>query len=165
MAAAMRAAVAAATIMAAMKAAFPASTAAGAGWSAARPALAGQPDIAGEIRDPATGDCWLLERNPAAPGGPGRLVRIAAGEPMPRQAAKAGRQKEKASPPAIRAGDRVVVEEHTAAMDAELEGVALNGARSGSMLRVRLKIGGRVVNAVALAAGRAAIRPAAGVRP
>src|SRR5579875_1549075 len=159
MAAAMRAAVAAA-IWTAVMAVF-----AAAGQQVPRGSLAGQPEIAGEIRDPATGDRWLLERDPAVPGGPGRLVRLAAGEPMPPQAARAGREQEKASPPVIRAGDRVGVEEHTAAMDAELEAVALSGAPSGARLRVRLKIGGRVVNAVALSPGRAAIRAAAGERP
>ncbi len=161
----MKATVAATTIMAAMLAVFPAAAAAAAGRPAPPGACAEQPEVAGEICDPATGDRWLLERDPAVPGGPGRLVRIAAAGPMPRLAASAGRQRQKPSPQTIRAGDRVVVEEHAAAMDAELEGVALSGARSGAMLRVKLKMGGRVVNALVLGPGRVEIRSAAGVRP
>lgn len=117
------------------------------------------------ISDPSTGDRWLLERDPVAPGGPGRLVRLSAGQEPP-LAANDRIRNEKALPPrAIRAGDRIVVEEHTAVMDAELEGVALNGARTGATLRVRLKIGGRVVSAVAEGPGCAVIQHVTGTQP
>lgn len=123
-------------------------------------------NIVREIGDPATGDRWLLERDPAAPGGPGRLVRVSVGEDTPTQDASGQCRDDRTLPPrVIHAGNRVVVEEHTAVMDAELEGVALNGARSGASLRVRLKIGGRVVSAVALGPGRVAITPVRGARP
>lgn len=119
-----------------------------------------------EISDPATGERWLLEHDPAVPGGPGRLVRAATDEDEPKQTAGAQSRNEKAwSPCVVRAGDRVIVEEHTTVMDAELEGVALNGAQSGMKLRVRLKIGGKIVNVVAQGPGRVAIPTAAGVQP
>jgi len=133
-------------------------------FPAAPPAAAS--NIIREISDPSTGDRWLLERDPAAPGGPGRLVRLSAGEGTATQDAGGQSRDDRTLPSrVIRAGDRVAVEEHTAVMDAELEGVALNGARSGASLRVRLKIGGKVVNAVALGPGRVAVTAVTGARP
>ena len=61
--------------------------------------------------------------------------------------------------PAIRPGDMVVVEEHIAAVEAYLEAVALEPAQLGTRLNVRLKIGNRVVRAVAIAPGRVAMAP------
>jgi Chaperone for flagella basal body P-ring formation len=119
-----------------------------------------------EIGDAATGDRWLLERDPAVPGGPGRLVRIAAGEEeLPQAASGQSRSEKTSSFRVIRDGDKVVVEEHTAVMDAELEAVALSGARAGARLRVQLKIGGKIVSAVALGLGRVTTTPVTGARP
>jgi hypothetical protein len=59
------------------------------------------------------------------------------------------------SPPAIRAGDLVVVERSTAIVEARLEATALETAAKGSAFHARLKIGGKVVLAVALGQGRA----------
>lgn len=132
--------------------------------SVARPAAVS--NVVREITDPATGNRWLLKRDSAAPGGPGRLVRVSAGENEPQRITSGQSRDERTLPPrVIRAGDLVVVEEHTKVMDAELEGVALNGARNGATLRVRLKIGGRVISAVAEGPGRAAIQPGTGARP
>ena len=61
----------------------------------------------------------------------------------------------------IRAGDKLVVEEHSLTTDAYLEGVALGPAGPGAALRVRLSIGSRVVRAVAVAPGRATLEAAA----
>jgi flagella basal body P-ring formation protein FlgA len=66
--------------------------------------------------------------------------------------------------PVIRAGDRLTVEEHTAVVDAVLEARALAAAAMGAALDVRLTIGGRVVRAVALGPGRAALQSENGVR-
>jgi hypothetical protein len=60
------------------------------------------------------------------------------------------------SPPAIRAGDLVVVERSTAVVEARLESIALEPAAIGASFRARLTIGGKVVHAVALGEGRAA---------
>lgn len=57
--------------------------------------------------------------------------------------------------PVIHAGDEVIVEEHTAVVDARLEARALASAPIGAEFTARLKIGGLVVRVVALAAGRA----------
>jgi hypothetical protein len=82
--------------------------------------------------------------------------------PPGRDPGVAGRQAKAARGPQtkpvliIRAGDKVVVEEHSATTDAYLEGLALGPAGPGSALNVRLSIGGRVVRAVAVAPGRAA---------
>jgi hypothetical protein len=123
--------------------------------------------IVREIDDPHTGKRWLLMRGDNLPGGPGRLV-LAAGE---HNAAAGGlellaKQAHEAQPlPVIRAGDPLIVEEHTAVADAQLQARALNPAALGSALNVRLAIGGRVVHAVALGPGRAALQPETGVRP
>jgi hypothetical protein len=124
--------------------------------------------IVREIDDPNTGDHWLLVRNDQIPGGPGRLVLAAAhrkasgGAALPTARLSAG---EAEFLPVIRTGDRLIVEEHTARVDAVLEARALNPAAPGAAFDVRLRIGGRVVRAVALGPGRAALHPEAEVRP
>jgi hypothetical protein len=55
------------------------------------------------------------------------------------------------------AGDTVIVEEHTAVVDSRLEAVALGSAARGGEFQARLKIGGAVIRAIALDAGRASL--------
>ncbi|MFY9853316.1 MAG: hypothetical protein WAK26_05510 [Terracidiphilus sp.] len=126
-----------------------------------------QEEIVREIDDPHTGDRWLLMRNGQFPGGPGLLVlatdhRNAAGGVPVRNA---GQPNEAKLIPVIRSGDRLIVEEHTAIVDAVLEARALRPATSGAALDVRLTIGGRVVRVVALGPGRAALPTETGERP
>ena len=126
-----------------------------------------QGEVVREIDDPHTGDRWLLVRNDQVPGGPGRLVLVAAhrrpsGGAIWRPAGPTG---DAQILPVIRAGDRLIVEENTARVDAVLEARALNPAASGSALDVRLTIGGNVVRAIALGPGRAALQPGAGAQP
>jgi hypothetical protein len=106
-----------------------------------------------DIRDPHTGDHWILLPNRANPAGPGRLV-VAAHDDQRRAVVCMV-----SGLPAIRPGDMVVVEEHIAAVEAYLEAVALEPAQLGTRLNVRLKIGNRVVRAVAIAPGRVAMAP------
>lgn len=103
------------------------------------------------LNDAAIGDRWMLERDPDHPGDPGRLVRVEGGaqKTAPVQGARV------AATVVIHAGDRVVVEEKTATVEARLEGVALGAAASGRMLTVRLAVGGKVVYATATASGHA----------
>jgi hypothetical protein len=124
--------------------------------------------------DPQTGHRWLLERQMSEPGGPGRLVLagVSAGSnERPNagsRAAVAGKGaagKSAAEIPVIRAGDRLVVEESTPVAEARLEAIALSPASAGLPLRVRLKIGGKVVRAIALAPGRAKLAPETGGQP
>ncbi|MFZ0302592.1 MAG: hypothetical protein WAL75_07905 [Terracidiphilus sp.] len=129
-------------------------------------------EIVREIDDDATGECWLLERDSRHPGGPGRMV-LVRHETTVRVSIQPGNEVREngshAAPelpaPIIRAGDRLTAEEHSAVVDATLEAIALGPAREGSEFRVRLSIGGRVVRAVAIAAGRATLVPDSGVRP
>lgn len=124
-------------------------------------------EVLREILDPATGQQWFLERQADRPGGPGRLVMSGNG-----QTGKAsGRRIEpkagtapKVVPPVIRAGDRLVVVAHTTVMDAALEAVALAPAQVGSTVPVRLKVGGKVMQAIARGAGRAEWSPGNGER-
>lgn len=127
------------------------------GWrvSAGR-GLAGSPlpgplRVLREIRDPSTGALWLIVGNAKSPAGPGRML-LANGEP----GGHAGIE-EKKMQAIIHPGERLVVEEHTAAVDACLEAVALGAAALGSELEVRLKIGGGVMRTVAIAPGRATL--------
>ncbi|MGA3371864.1 MAG: hypothetical protein ABSC48_08905 [Terracidiphilus sp.] len=135
----------------------------------ARPAAGelAQGEILREIDDPQNGDRWLLMRNDQVPGGPGRLVLAASREraaaPAPLRTARSAEQIRPL--PVIRAGDRLTVEEHTARVDAILEARALSTVALGSALEVRLAIGGRVVWAVALGPGRAALQPWTEGRP
>lgn len=114
----------------------------------AQPAQGGE--VLREIDDPANGCRWLLERDAQHPGGPGRMVLVAGMATGLRESAAT-----QLPVPVIRAGDPLLLEAHTATMDAELEAVALAPAAVGSELEVRLKIGGRVLRAAAVAPGRA----------
>ena len=53
----------------------------------------------------------------------------------------------------------VIVEEHTAVVEARLEAMALGPAAVGGAFRARLRMGGKVVRAVALGPGRAVLEP------
>jgi hypothetical protein len=117
-----------------------------------------------EIVDPHNGARWVLLRDVAHPTGPGRLVQ-ATPDSEPGAQEKPGEARElmfEVGTPCIHAGEKVVVEEHTATVDVSLQAVAMEPARMGSSLRVRLNIGGKVVRTVALAPGKAALAPAAG---
>jgi|GEM_PF-2610953 len=121
-------------------------------------------EIMREIVDPSNGYHWLLLRDEAHPGGPGRLLLAAnAGFQGPHEQNPIG---DAPNPPApilaprravIRSGDRLIVEEHTAMVNARLEAVALGTARAGERIRVRLKIGSKVLGAVVDGPGRATL--------
>jgi hypothetical protein len=122
-------------------------------------------EIVREIDDPHSGARWLLTRNPDHPGGPGRLALVGGICNRPAQDCALAEPSQAESRPVIRAGESLIVEEHTPFVDARLEAVALGSALAGSAITVRLKIGGRVVRAVALAPGRAELQPQAEARP
>jgi len=128
------------------------------------------------IDDGATGDRWLLVKNASDPGGPGRLVRVgnadaaskvqAGSEPArPSTHRAANAAFGSAVHPVIRAGDALIVEEHTAVVDARLEAIATGSAVVGAEFEARLKIGGKVVKVMALAAGRAELAPETKAQP
>ncbi len=130
----------------------------------ASPAVSAQPrgEVLKEIDDPCTGDRWLLLRYAADSARPARLILMA--EPRPGRGPGAAAENPQAgrpsSPrPVIRAGDALIVEEHTAVADVRLEATALGNAVAGAQLQARLKIGGKVVRVVAVAAGRAVFAP------
>ena len=104
------------------------------------------------IDDPSAGVRWLLIPDPVNPAGPGLFIRTS---PLTNGLRKTSHAETLNATPIIHAGDLVQVEEHTPVLDADLEAVALCTAAPGASLRVRLKVGGRVVRAIALAPGRA----------
>jgi hypothetical protein len=125
-----------------------------------------------EIDDSATGNRWLLVRDEANPAGPGRMVRIETGKAgstggIEGESARKGTHSPTAAPvrPVIHAGDAVILEEHTSVVDARLEAVALGSAAVGAQFKARLKIGGKVLRAVALEAGRAEMTPESEAQP
>jgi len=124
-------------------------------------------EIVREIDDPHTGDRWLLMRSHGSSGGPGRMV--LAGSHRDVAGGATGGTATQADDvrliPVIRSGDRLIVEEHTAVVDAVLEARALQPSATGGELDVRLTIGGNVVRAVALGPGRAALLTETGRRP
>jgi len=125
------------------------------------PSVVPSGEVLREIDDPHNGDRWLLTRDSRHPGGPGLLLLVSAAQPIPAPAAAnplSQSQPDQQSPaPIIHTGDRVIVEEDTPVASSRLEAVALNQARSGAMFNARLVLGGRIVRASALAAGRAAL--------
>jgi hypothetical protein len=112
------------------------------------------------VEDPSTELQWLLIEDPAHPGGPGQLVSVKSGAGRahpPRGVERVAQER-----PVIRMGDAVQVEEHSAVVDASLQAVALSSAVPGGTLRVRLRIGGRMLKTRALGPGRAVLEPTGG---
>lgn len=123
-------------------------------------------DLVRELDDPHTGLRWLLYRDLSNPGGPGRLVQAIEQRPAGHAtSANATLTADAPERPVIHLGDRVILEESTPVVEARLEAVALDPAPSGSRLRVRLRIGGLTVPAVALGPGRVGLAPPAQAQP
>ena len=119
-----------------------------------------------EIDDSANGDRWLLFHDENQPGGPGRLIRV---ENLDRGCAAVtlGRARSgivysalRSSKIVIHSGDTLLVEQHTAVVDAVLDATALEPGIPGGTLKVRLKVNDKVVLAVAKEEGRAGLAPA-----
>ena len=117
--------------------------------------------------DPNLGDRWLVLRDSACHGGPGRLVHASQSGPAFKSALHASPitvPRPQSAPlrprPIIRAGDRLVLEENSPVAVVRLAAVALESATAGSSFRARVETGGRVVRAVALGPGHAAFAPA-----
>jgi hypothetical protein len=100
----------------------------------------------------------MVVSDPNRPGGPGRMILAEDAGATPTDL---GTRK---SPPlpVIHAGEGVVVEEHTTTAEAYLEATALDSGAIGARISVRLKIGRKVLRAVAIAPGRALLVTAAG---
>jgi hypothetical protein len=121
-------------------------------------------EIFREIDDQQTGARWLLTRDRMHPGGPGKLVLLQGRNSDARPSGNTNADAALAAP-VIHAGDALIVEEHTAVADARLEAVALGVAVRGGELKARLKIGGKVVRVMAVAAGRAELQAESGAQP
>ncbi|HEY6487926.1 MAG TPA: hypothetical protein VIY99_02300 [Terracidiphilus sp.] len=101
------------------------------------------------IDDSALSGNWLLIADRKHAGAPGRLVAFSGRDPDWRR--------DLAVPPApriIRGGDRVLVEQDSAAIHARLDAVALGPAAAGEVLTVRLATTGKALRVQAVAPGR-----------
>jgi hypothetical protein len=119
------------------------------------------------LKDPVLdSSCWLLNRDPMHPEGPGRWFRTPLKNiPFPSDNAQLNPGSgviRRPVHPVIRGGDQLVIEEDSDLVEARLQAVALGPAVQGEPLEVRLRTTGMVLRAVALGAGRASI---AQVRP
>jgi hypothetical protein len=109
-----------------------------------------------EIDDPNLGDRWQLSRDLEHPGGPGRLVRVASiGNGTGSSSMTSPALGPRADRLAIHAGERLIVESRSPVAEVRLRAVALESAELGRTFKVRLEIGGKLVRAAALGAGRA----------
>ena len=124
-----------------------------------------QSEITREIDDPSSGGHWLLVQNADHPGGPGRLFLVNRDAPSELPAILGHYPPARALVPVIRAGDALIVEEHTKVVDARFEGIALGPARTGETFRIRVRLGGTVLRAVATGSGHAVLEPSTGTRP
>jgi len=109
------------------------------------------------IDDPATGGRWLLTRDADHPAGPGQLIWVKGlSEVTDKQPASAQTKQNSLIPlPVIHPGDRIVVEEETPVVESRLEATALAAACAGVNFKAQLKIGGHIVQAIAVAPGQA----------
>jgi len=124
-----------------------------------------QNEILREIDDAQNGTRWLLVRDGAHQGGPARLVLVAAFDREPDGDFRPRTAETEKAPIVIRAGDRLIVEEHTARVDAAFEARALAPAVAGAALNVRLTLGGKVMRVVAIGPGSAVLQEETGRRP
>jgi hypothetical protein len=127
------------------------------------PSLAPDGEVLRLIEDPSTGDLWLLLRDRSSTGGPARLVLARQGPGAGRT--RSGESLSRGERPVIHSGDALIVEEHTATVDARLEAVAIEPAVRGAHFKARLTLGGKVVRAVAVSPGRADFAPEGEVEP
>jgi hypothetical protein len=109
------------------------------------------------FEDPGTHQHWLLIRDQNRVTGPALLVKAQHAACV---SSTLGKMNSESKPlfqlrsiPVIHAGDRIVLLEHSAVSDAELEATALQAAAVGDPLPVRLKFGGLTVRAIAAAPG------------
>lgn len=115
--------------------------------------------------------CWFLFQG-EHPGEPGRWLRTPLVQCRTRQT-NSFNAEPMSSPaigrahcqPAVRGGDWVLIEGHSAIADMYLRAQALGPACPGEGFRARLHLGGAVVPAVAVSQGHAVLTPGTGVRP
>jgi len=120
--------------------------------------------VSREWVDPCLGSRWQLKVNPAHPSWPGRVMLVDAGgggssiRAPKRWLPKADSANARGtvwaalstptdlSPPVIRSGDRVVVDQRSKVMQAHFQAVALETAGVGERLRVRISTSGNAQN-------------------
>jgi hypothetical protein len=112
------------------------------------------------IDDQATGHRWLLVKQLDRPEAPALLLQIAdapsCSKLLPAESEGRFSIAHQVFPrQIIRPGDSVILSEDSPVAEARLEAVAIQPAAAGQSLTVRLKLGGHLLRAVAIAPGRA----------
>lgn len=109
--------------------------------------------------------CWILTRDRDDPALPGLWQRGSGPDCKNPQPAGVSVASHAYAPLVIRAGDRVIVEDHSPMVDARLQAIALQSAHAGESLRARLVAGGGMVRVLAEGPGQAVLAPQEGLRP
>ena len=103
------------------------------------------------VEDVGTGMAWLVVRNVLHPSSPDRMFPVSCdGFERPRR-----RNVRKLANLIIHAGDSVIVTDQSLVLYARFQAVALGAAQAAEPVKVRLKIGGQVLQAIATSPGRA----------
>lgn len=115
------------------------------------------------------GSRWILTRDPVHPGAPGRWCRLAEEHRDPGTPPKTARVESQSTaatrPVVIHGGDRLIVVDHSAVVEARFDAVALDAAIVGAESHARLRFNGKIVRVVAVGPGRATLAAVAGVQP
>lgn len=119
------------------------------------------------IADATTHRLWLLKRNYKRPAAPASLVPLSTESPcaffLTKACGECSHLKSHGQVvPVIRAGDTLILSEHTAVSDLRVEAVALSAADAGEVMTVRMKAGGRLFHALVTAPGQATLLVRAG---
>lgn len=119
--------------------------------------------------DLSTGSQWVLTRDPVHPEAPGRWCKSVGKRMGPHLETHNGPRDPHmvlgSRPAVVHSGDRLLVVDHSAVVEARFDAVALNAAIVEGELYARLRFSGKIVRVVALGPGRATLAPEAGVRP
>lgn len=111
-------------------------------------------------------DCWKLVRDPIHPAGPGDWLRLEGSGCAGRKKGEPGNLPENnGAPLVVRAGQRLLVEDHAALVEARVQAVALEPAHPGDLVQARLTAGGAVIRALVLSPVLAVLAPQRRLNP
>ena len=113
--------------------------------------------------DPGTAQQWFLLRDPSQPARPAKLI-VVVHHRSDRTDRVSGRRSHSVTEgsgsdlPLVRAGDKIVLSEHSPGVESRFEATALSTASLGHVVSVRVDVWGRVLQAVVTGDARAEIQ-------